>query len=293
MAAVGADVQVVVAETGRAVAGQRLLVLEQVEVLVVLDEGVVDLAGAQGGHDVRLVGDDAHDQLVGVGQPLLPVARVALEDHLLLDLPVVEDERAGAEGSLVEVAVLLHAGLAHDEPPEPAQRRHQRRERLLGDELHRVLADRLDLVDRAEVRLAGGGFLQQPVECELHVGGGELHALPELERPRQSVGADLPGLRELRHRGHVGLEAHELVVGQRRAAAARQGRHQLRVEAGRLGRLGGDQRAAAGRLGAGRPGERERAERQAGGLEQFATSQLGHEGLLTRWGRGRRAGRRR
>src|SRR5215813_11534642 len=46
-----------------------------------------------------------------------------------------------------------------------------------------------------------------------------LHALAELERPREAVGADLPRLGEFRHRRHVGVEAHELVVGEGRAAA--------------------------------------------------------------------------
>ena len=116
---------------------------------------MVDLARAQRGHDVGLVGDHAHDQLVDVGQSFLEVIGVALEDHLLLDFPVLQDERAGAERIFVEVAVLLHARLADDEAPEATQRRHQRREGLLGDEFHRVLADRLHFVHRVEVGLAG------------------------------------------------------------------------------------------------------------------------------------------
>src|SRR5262249_10901977 len=54
-AAVGAHVQIVVPETRRPVAGQRLLVLEEIEILVVLDERVVHLPCAQRRHDLGLL----------------------------------------------------------------------------------------------------------------------------------------------------------------------------------------------------------------------------------------------
>src|SRR5213078_1643315 len=149
------DVEEVVAETGAPVAGQRLLVLQEVEVLVVLEEGVVDLARAERRDDIRLVRDDPEDDLVHVGQPLLEVVRVALEDHLLLDLPVLQHEGARAEGGRVEVAVLLDPGLAEDEAPEAAERREEPREGLLRQELHPVAPRGLDAVHRDEVRLPG------------------------------------------------------------------------------------------------------------------------------------------
>src|SRR2546430_12487954 len=57
----------------------------------------------------------------------------------------------------------------------------------------------LHLVDGDEVRFAGR-LLEEPIERELHVGGGqlltvvELDALAQLERPLQAVGAHLPRL---------------------------------------------------------------------------------------------------
>ena len=76
---------------------------------------------------------------------LLEVVRVLLEHELLLDLPVDQHEGPGAERGIVEIAVLLDAGLADDEAPEAAERGEEARERLLGGELDRVLPDRLDL----------------------------------------------------------------------------------------------------------------------------------------------------
>jgi len=241
---------------------------------------VLDLARAQGRDDVGLVRDRAQHDLVDVRPALPEVVRVLLEDHLLLDLPVVEDERTGAERRLVEVAVLLDAGLADDEAPEAAERGQQARERFLGDEFHDVLAGRLDLVHRDEVGFAGR-LLEQPIERELHVGGGqllavvELHALAQLEGPREPVGAGLPRLGQLGHRRHVGLEADELVVHHRRAAAAREGGHELRVEARGFRRLCGDQRAAGFRgLRERVAAHAERAEREAGGRQEVAAIEV-------------------
>src|SRR5437773_1009450 len=307
------DVEEVVAETGAPVAGQRLLVLQEVEVLVVLEEGVVDLARAERRDDIRLVRDDPEDDLVHVGQPLLEVVRVALEDHLLLDLPVLQHEGARAEGGRVEVAVLLDPGLAEDEAPEAAERREEPREGLLRQELHPVAPRGLDAVHRDEVRLPGR-LLEEPVEGELDVGGGQLlavveaHALAELEGPREPVRADLPGLGELRHGGHLGVEADELVVHHGRAAAARERRDELRVEAGRLGRLRRDEGAARlRRLRVRGPADGERGEGCAAGFQEISSGPRGRhrcgsfsvlwlvrcQGVTGRWGRGYRASRRR
>ena len=281
----GVDVEVVVAEPRAAVAHQRLLFLEQVVVLVVLDEGVLDLARAERGHDVGLVGNHPQDHVVHVGLALLEVVGIFLEDELLLDLPVHEHEGAGADGRLVEIAVLLDPRLADDVAPEAAEGGQEAREGLLGDELDAVLARGLDLVHGDEVRLAGRA-LEEAVEGELHVGRGhllpvvELDALPELEGPGVRVGADLPGLRQLRPRVHVGVVAHELAVHEGRAPAARERGHELGIEARRLGGLGGDEGAPGlGRLGGRGRAESERAQGEAARLEKVAPS----EGV---WGRG-------
>src|SRR5262249_24273231 len=157
----------------------------------------MDLPGAEGGQDVGLVGDDAEGDRVHVRLALLEVVGVLLQQELLLDLPVLEDEGPSAESRLVEVAVLLHARLADDVAPEAAEGGEESRERFLGHELDAVLPRRLDLVPRDEVLLARRE-LEEPVEGELHVGGGPLLAivefppLPELEVPRKPVWANLP-----------------------------------------------------------------------------------------------------
>ncbi len=255
---------------------RRLLVLQEVEVLVVLDEGVVDLAGAQRGHDVGLVGDHAQHQLVDVGHALLEEVGMALEHHLLLHLPVDQHERPGAQRVLVEVAVLLDPGLADDEAPEAAERGEEPGERLLGRELHAVLAGGLHLVDGDEVRLPRR-LLEEPVEGELDVGRGqflavvELHPLAQLERPHEPVLAHLPRLGQLRHRRHALVEADELAVHHRRATAPGQRGDELGIESRRLGGLGGDQGPAGlRRLGARRPRDREGAGGEAARLEQVA-----------------------
>ena len=170
-----------------------------------------------------------------------------MSDQLLLDLPVLEHEGPRAKRGLVEVAVLLDPGLADDESPEPAQGREEAGEGLLRDELDRVAAGGLDLVHGDEVRLSRR-LLEQPVERELDVGGGqllavvELHALPELEGPRRAILADLPRFGQLGHGVHVAVEADELAVHHGRAPAPRQRGHQLRVEARRLRGLRRDER---------------------------------------------------
>src|SRR5207247_9916359 len=90
------------------------------------------------------------------------------------------------------------------------------------------------------------------------------------------------------------LEADELVVHHRRAAAAREGGHELRIEAGRFRRLRREERAsrfrclpeggrAADAEGAegGRAADAEGAEGEAGGREEVAAVEVpGHGGLL-------------
>ena len=271
----------------------------------------MDLAGPQRGHDVGLVRDGAEHQLVHVGQALLEVVGVLLQHELLLHLPVRQHEGAGSERGLVEIAVLLDARLADDEAPEPAEGREQARERLLGDELHHVLAGRLDLVHRDEVGLAGG-LLEEPVEGELDVRGGqllavvELHALAQLEGPGEAVLARLPRLGQLGIRRHVLVEAHELAVHHGRAPAAGERGDELRVEPGGLGGLGRDQGAARLRgLRGGAATDREGAEGETARLEDLATAEVGAgravvdghgrsscDGITGRRGRGHRAGRR-
>src|SRR6185503_9690820 len=123
--------------------------------------------------------------------------------------------------------------------------------------------------------LAACRLLEQPLEGELDIVAGELlavvelHALPELERPGELVVRERPGFGELGLDRHCLVEAHELAVGEGGATAPRERGHELRVEAGRLVVLGGDD-AAAGlrRLGESAPTEGERAEDGAACLEK-------------------------
>ena len=78
-AATRVDVEVVVAEPRAAVTGQPLLILQEVVVLVVLEEGVVDLPRPERGDDVGLVRDDPQGQRVHVGQTLAEVVGIPLE----------------------------------------------------------------------------------------------------------------------------------------------------------------------------------------------------------------------
>lgn len=56
----------------------------------------VDVAGGQAGDAGVLVGDRPEDDLVQLGQALLPVVGVLLHDETVVALPRVEHERAGA-----------------------------------------------------------------------------------------------------------------------------------------------------------------------------------------------------
>src|SRR5216117_2903140 len=170
------------------------------------------------------------------------------------------------------------ARLADDEAPESAERREEPGEGLLRHELHGIAPRWLDPIDGDEVR-PPRRFLEEPIERELDVRGGQLlaivegHALAELEGPREPVRADLPGLGQLRHGVHLGVEADELVVHHRRAPAPREGRDELRVESRRLGRLRRDEGAARLRRlrVRGRLADRERGEGSATGLEKIST----------------------
>ncbi len=90
----------------------------------------------------------------------------------------------------------------------------------------------------------------------------------------KAVLADLPGLGQLRHRGHVRLEADELVVHHRRAGAPRERRHQLGIEPGGLGGPRRDERPPGLRgLAEGGAAEGEGAEREAARLEELAAAE--------------------
>ena len=141
-------------------------------------------------------------------------------------------------------------------PQKPAEGREEAGEGLLGDELDRVLARRLDLVHRDEVGLAPGDFSNSRSKVNFTSAeviswpSWNLTPWPELERPREPVVADLPGLGQLGNRIHVRVEAHELAVHHGRAPAPREGGHELGIESRRLVVLGGDEAAARlGRLG--------------------------------------------
>ena len=154
-------------------------------------------------------------------------------------------------------------------------------------------------------------LLEEAVEGELHVGGGqllavvELHALAELERPGEAVLARSPTTRPARASGSCRVEAHELVVHQGRAPAARERGDELGIEAGGLGGLGGDQGAARLRASARRRGGRPRGRRAArppalrswrrvsgAGSRPGRSSWSFSSWISGRWGRGCRAGRR-
>ena len=271
------DVDHVEAEARCPLRTQALVVLHEQVVLVVLEQRVVDVAGPELGDDVRLVRD--HLDLDGVDGrlALVPVVRVPARLQVALRHPLLQDERAGADGGAPQIA-LLDDLARQDRRPAARHPREQRGARLLGDDAHGVRVWRLDLVDRAQVPAAPRARLgvDDALVRELHVVPDELapvvelHAAPQLERPRAAVRAGRPRFREPGLELAVVPPLDEAVVEQRIQSLAGERLLQRRIETGRLRGLRRDEHARGARLrrGAGGRGE---SPRRCGEIQEAAT----------------------
>ena len=133
------------------------MALSSSKFLFVFEHGVVNGAGAQAGDDVRLIWDDPQDEVLDVRLPSLKIVRIPRELRLVVGLPLFEDERAGADGGLSQVAVLLD-GLAVDDGA-PAGVRHRGEDAGVGGVQHEanvVRVQHLDAVDGREARALPG-----------------------------------------------------------------------------------------------------------------------------------------
>ena len=171
--------------------------------------GDVDLAGLRGGDGGVLLHEDDHDALHLHG--LAVVVGVGLEDDLLALVPLLEHVAAAADG--VRAVVGAVGVLGHD--AHDGKRVEQGVEWLVEAQLNGGVVDDNGLVDHGEVGL-GGGAVDDAVDGEGHVAGGEGLAVGELdvvadgERPGQAVlGALIGG-------GEVVLELEVEVGGDER-----------------------------------------------------------------------------
>ena len=178
----------------------------------------IDPAGLDLGHLGRDLGDVAEVQVLEGGLPA-PVLVEGLEADDLVPLPLHELPGAGAHrGGRPEGLVphRLDVLLVHDrEEHEPLE---QQREGLVGDDVHGLRVDHLDLLDRADIAVLGRllGLVDHPVEGVLHVRRGhdvpvvEADALADLELPL-GVRDRLPGGRQRRLELELGVPVQQRV----------------------------------------------------------------------------------
>ena len=168
----------------------------------------VHLALQESGHARSRLGNGADDEPVEV-RLAPPVVRIGIEGKAIVLDPGREAHgsrahRLGVEGI---VADRLEVLLRHDLAAVEGEAGRQERVGLLGVDQKRVRVGRLDPVDGREHRRDQGLGVRVvgALDAELGVGRGEriavveLHALPQLERPR---GLPL----ELRLEGEAGVE---------------------------------------------------------------------------------------
>ena len=213
----------------------------------------VDAAGLQLGHHGRALRDDADDEVRGL-RLLAEVLIVAGQPDLLVLLPGHELVRAGAHGVVgIVVAGLGDGLLIEDAHVHVGQVVQQGRAGRLGDELHGVVVDHVDLGQGAEHERGRRGGLRVDValEGELDVGGLELLAVVELdalmELELHGVVVNLrPGLGQARLNGHFRAELDQRVVDLEHRQRGGRVVGAVRVQGHGVRRVADDQRVARG-----------------------------------------------
>ena len=173
---------------------------------------------------VRLEGDRVQVRELVAVLVLAPVVGVLDHGELVVDLPLLELERAGADQVAVTGGRVVELGLAHH--PEAARAVEERREgRPRGDgrDVHRQVVDDRHVLDvlqdeEEQQRLAGRVLAPKCVEVVLDDGGRERRAVAELDvgtdldRPVLVAGVARDGLGQVRDVLAVGVRCCERVV---------------------------------------------------------------------------------
>ena len=185
-----------------------------------------------------------------------------------------------------------------------AERIHQRAERLLQPDDHRVRIRRVDPVDHRFVR--SGARVQRKdhlVDRVLDVGGAErmsvvpLDALVQLERVGEAVVGDRPGLREIGHRLEAAVEPDQHAEHVARDDLLDEVRARRSVERPGIAGDADHHRIAVARFrvrrgGRGRGNERHAEQRGSSGCGE-SVDRCGHAFLLYRFVAGHCRGRHR
>ena len=216
--------------------------VDDVEVLVLL--GLDDVLGAvlpdhlhvalhQAGVAGVGIGQRPYRHTVEIGLVLVPVVGVALGDQAIGGTPLLEDERAGADGIAVVIGALLGGLLHRDDQGDDAGLCQGLGQRRVGaahlEDGGQVVGD-LDLLDR-DIGAAGEavGRIEQAVEMIGHRLGGEgravveLHPGPQLGGPDGTVLVRRHGKRQRGDEVALVVEPHQRVVDQRRRRDRRVG----------------------------------------------------------------------
>ena len=176
------ELDVDVAEPGDVDHLDRVVALEPFEVVGrdALDD--VEFAGEEVVQPHGRIGHRPVDDLVEVDRVLVPVVGELLDGDVVLDDPLLELVRAGADRGIGEGVGVdrLDRGRRHHHPGAVGELGEERREGLAEDELGGLVVDRLDALDRADVALACR-FLKREgaLDVELHRLGIERRAVME------------------------------------------------------------------------------------------------------------------
>ena len=214
----------------------------------------MDAAAPQLGDDRGLLRNHLERHTVQVRLILDVVVRVPLQLQRLVRDPLVEHERPAAGLGLVQLAAaLLDLFLRDDPAPARGEARQDRGVRVLerdpvactGPASQRRQCCHQRAPERRVRRI------KNPIEAVLHVGGGqlaavvELDALPEGERVGLPVGRDLPLLGQVRLDAHVLIGLDQVAVHVLGDPGSGELVELVRIEPGRLGGRSDDERAAA------------------------------------------------
>ena len=149
----------------------------------------------------------------------VPVARIALERHVILRHPLDEFERAGADGMLGEVLALLRRDLGRQDHAGPIGKLGEEcaRWRFQADpDRHRI--DDVDMIDQRDLALAvAAGHRQVPLQRRVHCIGVERLAIleadagPQMDHQRLRIGPLIAG-GQLRHDVQLRIDVEQLVA---------------------------------------------------------------------------------
>ena len=177
--------------------------------------GDVRLAGLEHGRARGRLGHEAPRDLFEIGGAAMRggrgrpgVVRIPHERHVALRHPLLDHERAGADGATREVLPhRLHRRRRDGRERRERDHSQERRVRLLEPDPDGLGVDDVRSVVGPEEGAGDAGCAERlldPIERRLDRGGVEhravveLHALPQLERVALAITRDVPGLGEAR-----------------------------------------------------------------------------------------------